>query len=570
MTQPYYFVCSIGPVQDFIQTARTSQDLWFGSWLLSELSKAAAKALQGHELIFPAPKEPKDLAPRSEMDVTNKVVAIISGDPKTLGEAVEKAVKTRLMELAKDSFNEAKRKGQFDRDLAEKQVAALTEFYWAAAPYHEIDGDNAYAKARARAEALLNARKNTRDFGQAHGVAGLPKSSLDGWRESVLPIHKKDAPYWMFKADKGEALSGIDLMKRWGERSGETFISTTDVAAIPFIKALDARIGKAKRMEFQEKAAALLAEYSDSGETPGTMFYLDRLAQLVEDDKRPEDFRAAYAELRGKYDIKGEPSPYYALLLADGDNMGKTIDALTDKSQHSALSQALSAFAPEAKAIIKDHHGVPVYVGGDDVLAYLPVHTAIDCIRELDQAFSKALQGFHYEGDKSPTLSVGLAIAHHLTPLSDALEQARSAEKEAKKIDGKNALLISMSKRGGSERTAKGKLDKLVERMSELVKLRQDKALSHGAAYELEDLHKRLDVREAKEEEKQTIQQMLKTEAERIINRKRESGGKEEASEKTRKQIRDLIGSVELAELAREIILASEFAAVTPEKEKQP
>ena len=32
----------IGPVQEFIATARRSRDLWFGSWLLSELSKASA------------------------------------------------------------------------------------------------------------------------------------------------------------------------------------------------------------------------------------------------------------------------------------------------------------------------------------------------------------------------------------------------------------------------------------------------------------------------------------------------------------------------------------------------
>ncbi len=34
----YLFLCSIGPVQEFIATARKSRELWFGSWLLSELS----------------------------------------------------------------------------------------------------------------------------------------------------------------------------------------------------------------------------------------------------------------------------------------------------------------------------------------------------------------------------------------------------------------------------------------------------------------------------------------------------------------------------------------------------
>ncbi|HTQ79571.1 MAG TPA: type III-B CRISPR-associated protein Cas10/Cmr2, partial [Thermoanaerobaculia bacterium] len=35
---------TLGPVQDFIAAARRCRDLWFGSWLLSELSKATAQA----------------------------------------------------------------------------------------------------------------------------------------------------------------------------------------------------------------------------------------------------------------------------------------------------------------------------------------------------------------------------------------------------------------------------------------------------------------------------------------------------------------------------------------------
>ena len=41
--QKYLISIAIGPVQDFIASARRSRDLWFGSWLLSELSKTAAR-----------------------------------------------------------------------------------------------------------------------------------------------------------------------------------------------------------------------------------------------------------------------------------------------------------------------------------------------------------------------------------------------------------------------------------------------------------------------------------------------------------------------------------------------
>jgi len=39
---PHVLVISFGPIQDFIASARRCQDLWFGSYLLSELARATA------------------------------------------------------------------------------------------------------------------------------------------------------------------------------------------------------------------------------------------------------------------------------------------------------------------------------------------------------------------------------------------------------------------------------------------------------------------------------------------------------------------------------------------------
>jgi len=41
----YLLACSIGPIQGFIAAARRTRDFWFGSFLLSEISRAAAKGL---------------------------------------------------------------------------------------------------------------------------------------------------------------------------------------------------------------------------------------------------------------------------------------------------------------------------------------------------------------------------------------------------------------------------------------------------------------------------------------------------------------------------------------------
>jgi len=54
---------SIGPMQEFIQSARRTRDLWFGSYVLSTISKAVAKELLGPdtELIFPYATSRKEL-----------------------------------------------------------------------------------------------------------------------------------------------------------------------------------------------------------------------------------------------------------------------------------------------------------------------------------------------------------------------------------------------------------------------------------------------------------------------------------------------------------------------------
>ena len=82
---------SVGPVQEFIAAARRTRDLWFGSYLLSEISKAVARAVRdaGGELIFPHPNS--DLTPESESNVANVILAEIPVDKGEPGELATKA-----------------------------------------------------------------------------------------------------------------------------------------------------------------------------------------------------------------------------------------------------------------------------------------------------------------------------------------------------------------------------------------------------------------------------------------------------------------------------------------------
>jgi CRISPR-associated protein Cmr2 len=61
-SQPALLVFSIGPVQDFIATARRTQDLWMGSYILSYLiahamRKVVANLSDPKEILFPMPAD---------------------------------------------------------------------------------------------------------------------------------------------------------------------------------------------------------------------------------------------------------------------------------------------------------------------------------------------------------------------------------------------------------------------------------------------------------------------------------------------------------------------------------
>jgi CRISPR-associated protein Cmr2 len=174
----YVLAIAIGPVQEFIASARRTRDLWFGSYVLSEISKATAKFLldEGAEMIFPAPIHPeKDLCQDSELNVANKILALVPSnkDPKILAEGAEKSARKRWIEFGektKKLAGEAIRK-----DIWDDQVDDVIEFYYAWTPVK-----NNYKEARERVERILAGRKALRDFIPAKGKAGIPKSSLDG------------------------------------------------------------------------------------------------------------------------------------------------------------------------------------------------------------------------------------------------------------------------------------------------------------------------------------------------------------------------------------------------------
>jgi len=570
----YVFQVSLGPVQSFIASARRSRDLAFGSWLLSELSKAVALEVvrvNGLEsLIFPAPESKEMLYADSPLNVANKILAIVSYPPAKLGRLVNDAVLQRLHDIRDAAYKKVQ---LVDRRYAYAQLDDLVDFSWVAYPYE----GNAYAEIRLQVESLMAARKNTRDFAQVTWGSDQPKSSIDGQLESVIPeaeypgrksseenkIEKIDELYRRYKAGPAERLSGVDLLKRNGESSwGTSFPSTSHIATLPFLQRLDLISDKDQASEKWQAYIKTVVRIVDKvdpettkitpensrvvytarlspnhykshsiiGEYDGSMLFEERLVDLIDVVKTPEIRNEARDALRGFYQYidsqftqpgqsRARPSPYYALLQADGDGMGAIIEALGDAGKHHYLSQLLGKFAGSVSSIVEKHKGALVYAGGDDVLSFVPLHTVLQCAQELSSSFRETLKNFSDESGRSPTLSVGVVIAHHLDSLRDVLELTRRTEKRAKDIDGKNALAITISKRSGDDYQIAGSWGDLDNILEQLIPLCLSDAIPDGTPYELRDLAQRLTIPK-NDNHFQKLQDVIKCDALRILQRK--------------------------------------------------
>jgi CRISPR-associated protein Cmr2 len=216
----------------------------------------------------------------------------------------------------------------------------------------------------------------------------------------------------------------------------------------------------------------------------GTVVFKDRHPDLVE-ELGPESKPKLEAVARLLKELGGEPNPYLAVLVADGDKMGAAISALGSAEDHRAFSRDLAGFADSARMIVNGHSGVLVYAGGDDVLAFLPVDKCLSCARKLHDDFGERLARYG-----TPTLSVGIAIGHFMENLEDLLDYGRAAEKAAKKPD-RDGLAIHLHKRGGAPISVRARWnDNPDHRLERFASLMNDGIIPTKLPYELRAMAK--------------------------------------------------------------------------------
>lgn len=148
--------------------------------------------------------------------------------------------------------------------------------------------------------------------------------------------------------------------------------------------------------------------------------------------------------------VGSEATPFYALLLMDGDGMGKLL-AGRNVDERKAISKALAKFTSQVPDIVYGNNGKLVYAGGDDVFALLPVSTAINCAAACRTAYQNAFADLPEDINKFASISAAVQFAHQNLALSVVVQDAhRLLDDIAKDRTGRDALACRVWKPGGA------------------------------------------------------------------------------------------------------------------------
>lgn len=137
---------------------------------------------------------------------------------------------------------------------------------------------------------------------------------------------------------------------------------------------------------------------------------------------------------------------YIAYVSADGDNVGKAISKLGV-----SMSKALLDFNTVLNEKISNDGGRVIYAGGDDILFLCPVSSVFKIIQTIDSVFADKIGGLEFKENDLPfpSLSYGVSISYYKHPMGESMLLSSSLLDEAKKVDGKNAIVWNLRKHSG-------------------------------------------------------------------------------------------------------------------------
>lgn len=469
---------TIGPVQSYIETARKTQDLYMGSYMISYLIFNTIKLLLDYipseDIIFPS-VDKESLQTSSVASFPNRFLAIVPLDKaEKIAIELENKVRTEMKNIADFVMT----KYECDQLMFLKQKPwDFCEIYWVITSPKPKES---YAEFYDRTEKSLGSVKNLKMFCQTQ-EDGI-KCSLCGQRQvvartegdglcSVCMIKRKANNYF------------LNMYKSLGTNKTDyfaSFPSTAEIAAAKFkeklfsdetARELYTKLNSelenilGKHLNYVKPVPKLSSCVRIQENSEGQWLY----EESIDPDyiKRETGLEITREDISNILNIrkelinlvKDEPDKYYAIISMDGDNMGKWLsgsmalhpDKVT-KEMHWSISRSLLDYNKMARDIVeKEYLGKLIYAGGDDVFALINIDGLLEAAIKLRKAFPKFEENI---GSKErSTASMGICIAYYRDPLSRSINKAREMEQRAKNYPGKNAIGISNITSSGQEKT---------------------------------------------------------------------------------------------------------------------
>jgi len=495
-----YFHFTLGPVQGFVAQARRTRDFWAGSFLLSWLSAVAMKAIlkQGGKILFPEVDEEYlnwleqhgKHPPPQQGCVPNRFkgsLAKVPADfkPEQIAHCVQHAWHA-LADLVWQQDLEQLGETSASHAIWQRQVTKFWEISWA-------------MSANAEESDLLDRRKNWRNHLPPE-EPGVKCMMMDGWQElsgTPTPNAKSLQTFWddirlqteTLHNDlrEREYLCAIAFIKRRFARHFEDLLtdmpggwrlqgwkvnpsvpSVTYIAAAPWLAQVIENAPADKLKVFHDEAKKLTRVYGEyqtrldcidsalnkrgddklfwqSKSLDGNVFFDTALENknIYPDQTQAKRVLVALKDLRHSMDNIEPVSPFYAVLMMDGDSLGKQ---MSDTNKQEGISRSLNTFTQGVGKIVEQHSGFLIYAGGDDVLALLPLEYALACAKELRQHYIKSCQANTIES----TLSGAIEYAHINMPLGKVLGDAHHLLDDiAKEQSGRDSIAVRVWKPGG-------------------------------------------------------------------------------------------------------------------------
>ena len=483
-------------VQKFLEESRSTADVAASSKIMSRLTEEMVSALPaGVDVVFPVQR-----ATGGDRGLPNRIVFVApSGEGHAAAVEVTTAARSAWRQLCTAA---CRPKGN-----AQAATALVSESVGFPAPRWVVVASDVggYPEQWKRVQAAVSARKRIRDFpaydqrGEGGGGEAdrhrLRICSLTGrWAAAGgALVSQVDA-----RLRRGESLSAQALVKRaYGRREAPEggYPSTWSVATAVFRQDV---IASARRPEVGQAVAALrtaVEAMAGKGVSPGSG-RLPGLDGAEQPDLRwlarvegawllPQSWDSATVAREnglGEATIRDEclagrsaaakliaaarqagirpPTPYLAVVAQDADHMGQRLGRVPAgvggglREWHGKVSTALVACGQKQQSTLETSNllGWTVYAGGDDLLGFVPVRTALAAGAALNQAFDDGMR----EVLPGASASTAVVFFHASWPLQSALGAARELLDEAKRA-GRPGLGVAALRRGGERvRLARG------------------------------------------------------------------------------------------------------------------